>query len=67
MIGIYNNLDEYESIGIHWIALYVNAENLIYFNSFGLNIFKNKIRNFIGNKNIVTTIYRIQAYNSIMY
>ena len=21
------NLDEYESIGIHWIALYVNAES----------------------------------------
>ena len=21
------NLDEYESIGTHWIALYVNAEN----------------------------------------
>ena len=22
------NLDEYESIGTHWIALYVNAENV---------------------------------------
>ena len=29
------NLDEYESIGTHWIALYVNAENLTYFDSFG--------------------------------
>ena len=28
------NADEYESIGIHWIALYVNAENLTYFDSF---------------------------------
>ena len=24
------NLDEYESIGILWIALYVNAENVTY-------------------------------------
>ena len=23
--------DEYESIGPHWIALYVNAENVTYF------------------------------------
>ena len=25
------NLDEYESIGTHWIALYVNGNNKIYF------------------------------------
>ena len=28
------NLDEYESIGSHWIALFVNAENVTYFDSF---------------------------------
>ena len=27
------DLDEYESIGTHWIALYVNAENVTYFDS----------------------------------
>ena len=30
------NLDEYKSIGTHWIALYVNAENVTYFDSFGV-------------------------------
>ena len=30
------NLDEYESIGTHWIALYVNGNNIIYFDSFGV-------------------------------
>ena len=30
------NLDEYESIGTHWIALYVNTENVTYFDSFGV-------------------------------
>ena len=30
------NPDEYESIGTHWIALYVNAENVTYFDSFGV-------------------------------
>ena len=30
------NLDECESIGTHWIALYVNAKNLTYFDSFSI-------------------------------
>ena len=30
------NLDKYESIGTHWIALYVNTENVTYFDSFGV-------------------------------
>ena len=30
------NLNEYESIGTHWIALYVNDNNVIYFASFGV-------------------------------
>ena len=30
------NLDEFKSIGTHWIALYVNAENVTYFDSFGV-------------------------------
>ena len=28
------NLDEYESIETHWIALYVIAKEIMYFNSF---------------------------------
>ena len=30
------NLDEYESVGTHWIALYINAKNVTYFNSVGV-------------------------------
>ena len=30
------NLDEYKSIGTHWIALYVNGNNAIYFDNFGV-------------------------------
>ena len=30
------NLDQYESIGTHWIALYVNASNVTYFDNFGV-------------------------------
>ena len=40
------NFDEYESIETHWIALYVNGNNIIYFDSFGeLNILQNKFKN----------------------
>ena len=30
------NLDEFKSIGTHWIALYVNGNNIIHSNSFGV-------------------------------
>ena len=30
------NLYEYESVGTHWIALYVNGDNVTYFDSFGV-------------------------------
>ena len=60
------NIDEYESIGNHWIALYVNDNNIAYFDSFGVEHIPKAIKNFLGNKNIITNIYRIQVYKSIM-
>ena len=30
------NLNEYESLGTSWIALYVNGDNVTYFDSFGV-------------------------------
>ena len=60
------NLDEYESIGTHWIALYVNGNKMIYFDSSEVEHIPKEIKKFIGNKNIITNIYRIQAYDSMM-
>ena len=45
---------------------HVNDNNVTYFDSFGVEHIPEEIKNFIGNKNIVTNIYRIQAYHSIM-
>ena len=59
-------LDEYESIGTHWIVLYANAKNVTYSVSFGVEYIPKEITKFIGNKNIITTIYRIQANDSII-
>ena len=53
------NLDEYESIGIYWIAINANAENVTYFDSFGVEYMSKDIRELIVNKSIITNIYRI--------
>ena len=60
------NLDEYYNIGIHWVALYVSNNNVIYFDRVGVEHIPKEIKTFIGNKNMKTNIFRIQAYVSIM-
>ena len=60
------NLDEHISIGTPWIPLYVNHNNVAYFDSFGVGHIPEEIKKFIGNKNIITNNYRMQAYDSIM-
>ena len=61
------NLDEYSDIGTHWVALYVQNNAVTYFDSLGVEHILKKIRTFIGNKNLKTNIFRIQAYDSAMY
>ena len=36
------NLDEYKDLGIHWIALFCNRSEIVYFGSFELNLKKLK-------------------------
>ena len=51
------NLDDYKSIVTHWIPLYVNNNNNVtYFDSFGVKHILKEIKEFIGNKNIITNI-----------
>ena len=65
------NLDEYFDIGTHWIALYVNNSDITYFDSFEVEYIPKEIKKLIDvslhNKNIKRNIFRIQAYDSIMY
>ena len=60
------NLDEYRDIGTHWVALYVNNKTATYFGSFGVEHIPKEIMKFIACKKIITNIYGIQAYDSIM-
>ena len=43
----------------------MNDKNIIYFDSFGVERILKEIKKSIGNKNIITNIYRIQTYDSI--
>ena len=60
------NLDEYHDIGTHWVALHANNKTVTYFDSFGVEHISKEIIKCIDNKNIITNIFRIQAYDSII-
>ena len=49
------NLNECKSIE----TLYVNDNNITYFDSFGVEHIPKQIKNFIGNKNTIRNIYRM--------
>ena len=59
------NLDEYENTGTHWVSLFVKANKVIHFDSFGIEHIPKEINKFINN-NIESNIFRIQADDSIM-
>ena len=44
------NFDEYEDVGTHWIALYVEDNEITYFDSFGVEHVPKEIEKFIGHK-----------------
>ena len=44
-----------------------NNNNVTYFDSFGVEHIRKEIKKIIKNKNITANIFRIQAYDSVMY
>ena len=52
------NLNDYKSIGTHWIALYVNAKTVTYFDSFGVEHIPKEIKKLIANKYIIANVLR---------
>ena len=60
------NLDEYAVAGTHWIALFCNRKELVYFKSFGVEHVLEEIKEFVGNKNIKADIFQVQTNNSVM-
>ena len=59
-------LDEYADVGTYWIALFCKINEIIYFDSFGVEHIPDEINKFVGSKNIKPNIFRVQANNSVM-
>ena len=57
------SMNQLELIGLLCI---VNDNSVTYFDSFGIVHIPKEIKKFIGNENVVTNIYRIQADDLIM-
>ena len=61
------NLDKYSDIGTHGIALYIkNNDDITYFDRFGVEHIPKEMIKYIGRKNVIANISRIQTYDSIM-
>ena len=65
------NLDHSKNTGTHWVVIFVKEDEVIYFDSFGVEYIPKETMEIIehsslGNKNIKTSISRMQDYNSIM-
>ena len=58
------NFYEYSDIGTHWVALYVQNNDVTYFDS--LEHILKEIKTFISDENVKKFFFRIQEYNSIM-
>ena len=44
------NLDEYKSVGTHWITLYLNGDNITYVDNFEVEYISKEIQMFLGSK-----------------
>ena len=59
------NLDEYENMSTHWVALFAKPKYTVYLDSFGIEHIPKEIKHVIGNKELKSN-FRIQAYDSVM-
>ena len=60
------NLDEYADVGTQSIALFCTRNEIVYFDSFGVEHVPEEIKEFAGNKIIKANIFRAQANDSLM-
>ena len=48
------------------VALFCKKNEIIFFDSLGVEHVSKEIKEFVGNKNIKANIFRVQANNSVM-
>ena len=49
------------------LLYFVKKNEIVYFDSFGIEHIHEEIKKFFGNRNIKANMFRVQANNSIMY
>ena len=59
------NLDEYVDVDTHWIALFCNRSEIVYFDTFGVEHVLEEIKEFARNENIIVRIFWVQANHSV--
>ena len=60
------NLDKYADVATHWVALFCNRNETVYFDRFGVEHVPENVKEFVGNKSIIANIFRVQANDSVM-
>ena len=60
------NFDEYADVGTHFIAVFCNKSQIVYFDSFGVEHVPEEIKEIFGNKNKKASIFRVQPSKSTM-
>ena len=60
------NLEQYAGTSTHWVALFCKKNEIIYFDSFGIEHILEEIKKFNGNKNTKANIFQVQENNSVM-
>ena len=60
------NLDEHADVGTHWIALFCDRNEIVYFESFGVEHIHEEIKELIGNKNRKANNFRVRRNDSVM-
>ena len=61
------NFDEYADVGMQWIALFYNRNEIVYFDSFDVEQVPEKTEEFVRNKSIIANIFQVQANDSIIF
>ena len=60
------NLDEHADTGTYWIALFCSKNEIVYFDSFGVEHVPKKIKEVVWDKNIKANIFCVQKNDSVM-
>ena len=60
------NLRKYANVGTHQIALFVVNNDAVYFDNFRVELILREVRHFIGNESTQISLFRIQAFGSVM-